>query len=139
MSCIFKECKKRFEKEPDYDHVVQLVATKLDIVPNEKLFSDVKDAFKYYKKEVEKNRSLVSSDRKFEETPCLLRRNYVGSRAKRPFEEVGEKQQRRRLSDFVATTSACAKQNCMHMDLQLSTSTIRKLQISVNRFLVIDS
>ena len=30
--------------------------------------------------------------------------------AKRPFEEVGEKQQRRRLSDFVATTSAHAKQ-----------------------------
>ena len=50
LYAIFKECKKRFDKEPDYGRVVQLVATKLDIVPNEKLFSDVKDAFKYYKR-----------------------------------------------------------------------------------------
>ena len=75
LYAIFKECKKRFEKEPDYIVLFQLVATKLDIVPNEKLFSDLKDEFKYYKKEVEKNRSSVSSDRKFEETLCLLRIN----------------------------------------------------------------
>ena len=87
-------------------------------------------------------RSLVSSDRKVEETTCLLRRNYVG-RAKRPLEEVSDKQQRRQLSDFVATTSARAQQENVsptkmyRMDLKLSTSTIRKLQISVNRLLVI--
>lgn len=50
LHAIFKECKSRFAKEPEYDRVVQLLATKLDIAPNEKLFSDVKDSFKYYKK-----------------------------------------------------------------------------------------
>ena len=70
LCTIFKICKNRLVKEPDFD-IVELVASKLETAPNEKLMYDVKEEMEGYKAE-QKNRSSISSDSKVKAAPCLL-------------------------------------------------------------------
>lgn len=106
---IFKNCKKtRFDKEPDFDEVVKQVSTKLEVPPSDKLLSDIKDAFRDCQQEQNKNRSLVSSSRSVEEKVVLHRHTYVPT-AKRPLEEVCDRQQRRRMSSFMESSKAAAE------------------------------
>ena len=113
LYAMFKECKgsSRFAKEPDFGHVVELVCTKMDFVSSEKPLPDVKTEFKHYKTYQQKSQSHFSVERGIEETPVLYRKNYVGKQ-KRPLSEVSDCQQRRRLSDFVvSTTSRASEEN----------------------------
>ena len=70
LYAFFLKKDKRITEEPDFASVVDLVVSKLGIVPN------VKDEFQGYKAEQQKNWSSFNSDRKTEAL-CLLRRNYL--------------------------------------------------------------
>ena len=109
---IFKESKKsRFDKEPNFDLVVSSVCLKLNVPSSDKLLSDIKSVFAEYKQQQQQNRSLANSDRNSDETISLLRKNYL-KKTKRPLDEVGDRQQRRRLSDYVeATSNKAAEEN----------------------------
>ena len=107
---IFKECKKsRFEKEPNFDLVVESVCLKLEVPSSDKLLADIKSIFAEYKQQQQQNRSLGSLDRNSDHTISLLRKNYV-KKSKRPLDEVGDRQQRRRLSDYVSATASKAEE-----------------------------
>ena len=109
---IFKESKKsRFDKEPNFDLVVSSVCLKLNVPSSDKLLSDIKSVFAEYKQQQQQNRSLANSDRNSDETISLLRKNYL-KKTKRPLDEVGDRQQCRRLSDYVeATSNKAAEEN----------------------------
>ena len=99
---IFKECKKsRFEKEPNFNLVVESICSKLEVPPSDELLADIKLVFVEYKKQQEQNRYLHCSDRVNDQKVSLLRKNYI----KKP-------KQRRRLSDYVeATTTKAEEEN----------------------------
>ena len=98
---IIQDCKStRFSKEPNLEKVVDTVAELFDIEPTENLREDVKKAFTDYKHIAKNNRRLVGSERSPEEEVCLWRKNYV-KRSKTPTVDVSDRQQRRRLSDFI--------------------------------------
>ena len=106
---VFKSCKKnRFDKEPDFQEVLKQVSSKLDVLPSEKLMTDIKAQFQVYIQQQKQNRNLISSVRKTDEEIVLFRRNYV-PKGKRPLQEVGERQQRRRMSDFMESTKVQAE------------------------------
>ena len=106
---IFKNCKtSRFDKEPDFDEVVKQVSSKLEVPPSDKLLSDIKVVFIDFQQQQNKNRSAVSSSRSVDEKVVLQRHTYV-PKAKRPLEEVSDRQQRRRLSDYMDSTKAAAQ------------------------------
>ena len=75
---IFKACKKtQFDKEPDFDRVMDKVQSMLDISASDKLLSDIKDVFERYKQQEEMNCFLGSYCRSTEEEVVLFRHNYV--------------------------------------------------------------
>ena len=106
---IFKECKEtRFSKEPDFAKVLEIVSNKLDVLPSDKLMVDIQDEFKNYTEISRKNRKLTSSNR-IEVKVCLVRNKY-SPRQKTPLNDVSDRQQRRRLSDFVSSTQTRAQE-----------------------------
>lgn len=105
---IFKSCKKsRFNKEPDLEEVLNQVSSRLDVPRSDKLMADIKHQFQVYVKQQNKNRSVTSTSRNLDEETVLFRRNYV-QKLKRPLEEVSDRQQRRRLSNFMEVSKAQA-------------------------------
>ena len=91
----FKNCKRsQFDKEPDFDEVVKQVSSMLEVPPSDNLLSDIKVVFKDFQQQQKGNRSLVSSSRSVDEKVVLQRYTYV-PKAKRPLEEVSDRQQRR--------------------------------------------
>ena len=106
---IFKNCKKsRFDKEPDFDEVMKQVSTALDVPASKKLMDDIKAQFQGYGTQQTKNRSMTSSSRNLDEEIVLHRHHYL-QKAKRPLEEVGERQQSRRMSNFMSLAKAEAE------------------------------
>lgn len=107
---IFKDCKKsRFDKEPNFDKVLIQISSKLNVPPsNDKLMADIKVVFKEYIQYQKENRSVASSSRTIDEKIVLLRHHYV-PKTKRPLEEVGDRQQRRRMSSFMESSKAAAE------------------------------
>ena len=107
---IFKNCKtSRFDKEPDFDEVVKQVSSKLEVPPSDKLLSDIKVVFIDFQQQQKKNRSAVSSSRSSVDEKVVLQRHTYVPKAKRPLEEVSDRQQRRRLSDYMDSTKAAAQ------------------------------
>ena len=105
---IFKQCKKtRFDKEPDFTRVLETVSSKLEVPPSDKLLADIKVVFTEVQHQQAKNRSATSSSRSIDEKIVLQRHNYE-PKLKRPLEEVGERQQRRRMSGFMDSAKAAA-------------------------------
>ena len=101
---IFKNCKRsQFDKEPDFDEVMKRVSSMLAVQP-----SDIKVVFKDFQQQQKMNRSLVSSSRSFDEKVVLQRHTYI-LKAKRPLEEVSDRQQRQRLNDYMDSTKAAAQ------------------------------
>ena len=115
---MFRDCKwNQFSKEPDFDKVLQLVSSKLKVKPSEKLAADIRSEYVRYKTLQSKMQSMHSSERKPDGFSCLRRENYV-EKPKRPLHEVGDRQQRRRLSTFVQdTTSRAAEENTSPLKL----------------------
>ena len=109
---IFKYCKRsRFDKDPDFDEVLNQICLKFNAHSSKKLMIDIKAAFQEYKNIQVKYRSMANASRKTKEHACLLRRNYV-KKQKQPLGEVCNRQQRRRLSTFLkATATKAEKEN----------------------------
>ena len=105
----FQNCKSsRFAKEPDFSKVSELVANKLDVEKSEKLLEDIKEEFKTYIEDAKKNQKVISSERKFEDRVCFRRKDYV-TKSKTPLTDISDRQQRRRLTDFVTSTRVRAE------------------------------
>ena len=107
---IFQDCKpNKFSKEPDFVKVLDEVVKLLDIEPSEQLAEDVELAFKKYTSKIKKDQKKGSTDRNEDEVVVISRESYVRSqKGKTPLKEVGERQQRRRPSDFVSSTASRA-------------------------------
>ena len=106
---IFQSCKKtRFAKEPDYNEVLNQISSALDVPQSEKLMTDIKAFFPRYVEYVKNSRSLSSCSRNLDEKVVLYRHNYV-PKLRRPLEEVGDRQQRRRMGNFMELSKAQAE------------------------------
>ena len=109
---IFKENKQtRFKTEPDFDKVLNEVSLRLDVPSSEVLLADIKTAFSKYKEVQKSNRSLKSGLRDIDEETILLRSNYVPKEKKKksPLQSVGDRQQRRRMNEFMNISKDIAK------------------------------
>ena len=72
---IFKSSKKsKFDKQPDFDKVVEQVSSKLNVPVGEQLKNDIEICFKEYQQQSNKNRELTSSSRQIEEKVVVLER-----------------------------------------------------------------
>ena len=109
---IFKENKQsRFKTEPDFDKVLNEVSLKLDVPASEILLTDIKTAFNEYKEAQKSNRSLNSEFRVIEKKIILLRSKYLlKEKKKSPLQSVGDRQQRRRMSEFMSLSKDIAKE-----------------------------
>ena len=109
---IFKENKQsRFKTEPDFDKVLNEVSLKLDVPASEILLTDIKTAFNEYKEAQKSNRSLNSEFRVIEKKTILLRSKYLlKEKKKSPLQSVGDRQQRRRMSEFMSLSKDIAKE-----------------------------
>ena len=131
---IFKSCKRtKFDKEPDFTLVQNEVCSKMDVQAGEKLLADLKDLFVKLKTTDKKNQAAWSGNRSIDDYACLSRKDYV-SRPRRPVNEVGDRQQRRRLSDYIeATSSKAAEENVSPTKLYaygLTTTYLKKKNVA---------
>ena len=69
---------------------------------------DIKEEYKNYTAETKKSRGQFSSDRKYEDRICFKRKDYV-IKTKTPLADISDRQQRRRLTDFVNNTKIRAE------------------------------
>ena len=108
MRDIYQNCKTHFNKVPDFVKVSEIVANRLNVEQTEKLMEDIKEEYKNYTAETKKSRGKVSSDRKYEDRICFKRKDYV-TKTKTPLTDISDRQQRRRLTDFVSNTKIRAE------------------------------
>ena len=101
---IFQECKpSRFAKETDLNAVKEVVCNLLQIEESEKLQNDLQNMYKEYVSHMQSVRGKKSYERSVEVLVIMKKKDYT-DKPKTPLLDLSDRQQRRRMNDFVSNT-----------------------------------